>query len=184
MRPANQPQRRLALVAHWLASGNLPTKLERWCAARFADNELPNSLLQILRVEHDDYWSWHWTIHSARLSKAQPLLGPARVTDLAMNVILPWLWIRAVEGKNTALQAMVEHRHSLWPASEDNALLRLARERLLGTSSRRVPRLAATQQGLIQIVRDFCDHSNSVCENCPFPELVRIWNARPARTTT
>jgi hypothetical protein len=32
---------------------------------------------------------------------------------------------------------------------------------------------AAAQQGLIQIVRDFCDHSNAVCENCKLPELVR-----------
>jgi len=31
----------------------------------------------------------------------------------------------------------------------------------------------AAQQGLIQIVRDFCDHSNAICENCRFPELVR-----------
>jgi hypothetical protein len=36
---------------------------------------------------------------------------------------------------------------------------------------------AAVQQGLIQITRDFCDHSNAVCENCGFPELVRDWSA-------
>ena len=32
LRPANHPQRRLALAAHWLAAGNLVSKLERWCA--------------------------------------------------------------------------------------------------------------------------------------------------------
>jgi hypothetical protein len=25
----------------------------------------------------------------------------------------------------------------------------------------------------LQIVRDFCEHSNAVCEQCRFPELVR-----------
>jgi len=35
---------------------------------------------------------------------------------------------------------------------------------------------AAAQQGLMQIVRDFCDHSNALCANCRFPELVRGWN--------
>jgi hypothetical protein len=32
---------------------------------------------------------------------------------------------------------------------------------------------------LLQIVRDFCEHSNALCESCRFPELVRSWgNAR------
>jgi hypothetical protein len=29
------------------------------------------------------------------------------------------------------------------------------------------------QQGVLQIVRDFCEHSDAVCANCRFPELVR-----------
>jgi nucleoid-associated protein YejK len=53
--------------------------------------------------------------------------------------------------------------------------LRLARQRLLGTSSPRTLRSAAQQQGLIQIVRDYCDHANAVCDQCGFPELVQQW---------
>jgi hypothetical protein len=26
---------------------------------------------------------------------------------------------------------------------------------------------------LLQIVRDFCDHSNAVCADCSFPDVVR-----------
>jgi hypothetical protein len=172
-RPANHPQRRIALAAHWLAANTLPAKLERWCAKKFSDGEMSAALLEILQIRPDEFWSWHWTIHSARLKKSQPLLGASRVTDLAVNVILPWLWIRAFEGKNEPLQREMENRFNSWPASEDNAVLRLARQRLLGGASRRALRTAAEQQGLIQIVRDFCDHSNAVCENCRFPELVR-----------
>jgi len=51
--------------------------------------------------------------------------------------------------------------------------LKLARQHLLGVGKSRVLRTAAQQQGLLQIVRDFCEHSNAVCENCRFPELVR-----------
>jgi hypothetical protein len=111
------------------------------------------------------------------LSRPQPLLGATRVTDLAINVILPWFWIRAVEGKNEKLQRVAEQRYFAWPSAEDNALFRLARERLLGGASARVLRGAAAQQGLLQIVRDFCDHSNAICENCQFPELVREWSS-------
>jgi len=109
----------------------------------------------------------------------QPLLGASRVTDLAVNVILPWLWIRAFEGKNTGLQRELENRFCEWPVAEDNSVLRLARQRLLGNAARRALRTAAEQQGLMQIVRDFCDHSNAICENCRFPELVKDWRSGP-----
>lgn len=174
LRPANHPQRRLALAAHWLHAGNLPERIERWCAATIPDRTLPDSLTKIFQVAQDDYWSWHWTFRSARLRKAQPLLGEKRVTDLAVNVVLPWLWSRAMEGGNEKLATAMEHRFVVWPAAEDNAVLRLARQRLLGrTSLKSALRTAAAQQGLMQIVRDFCDHSNAACEGCDFPELVR-----------
>ena len=57
--------------------------------------------------------------------------------------------------------------------AEDNSLLRLARQRLLGGASPRLLAGAAAQQGLIQIVRGFCEHSNAVREDCKFPALVR-----------
>jgi hypothetical protein len=175
LRPANHPQRRLALAARWLASGNLIAELENWCTADLPDAALPDSLLEILQVERDEFWSWHCTFRSARLKKPQPLLGAARITDLAVNVVLPWLWVRATEGKNEKLQHRIEHRYFAWPPAEDNSVLRLARQRLLGGSPSRALRSAAAQQGLMQIVRDFCEHTNAVCENCRFPELVGDW---------
>lgn len=136
LRPANHPQRRLALAAHWVAQGDLPARLEKWFTTKIADDELADSLLRILQVERDEFWSWHWTFRSARLASAQPMLGAARVTDLAVNVILPWLWVRAVEGKNETLQRVAEHRLLHWPAAEDNSVLKLARLRLLGGGNR------------------------------------------------
>jgi hypothetical protein len=180
LRPANHPQRRLGLAAHWLADKNLVSKIEKWCTADLADNALPGSLLKILQVEGDDFWSWHWTFKSARLAKPQPLLGARRATDLAVNVILPWLWVRAVEGNNGALQREIGRRYFDWPAAEDNSVLKLARQRLLGTSSRRVLRSAAEQQGLMQIVRDFCEHSDAICENCRLPAMAGEFRAANA----
>ena len=89
-------------------------------------------------------------------------------------MILPWLWARAAAGRNAPLRAVAEHRLFAWPAGEDNASLRLARERLFaGTAPRGLLQRAAAQQGLLQIVRDFCAHSNALCESCRFPELIR-----------
>jgi hypothetical protein len=174
LRPANHPQRRLALAAHWLAKKSLSADLENWCSRKIADKELLSTLHKLLQAD-DDFWSWHWTLRSARLKSAQPLLGPPRLTDLAVNVILPWLWSRAAEGKNLVTQEEIERRFFAWPAGEDNVVLKLARKRLLDSAVPKLPRKAAIQQGLLQVVRDFCEQSNALCHNCRFPELVRAW---------
>src|SRR6185369_7196915 len=97
------------------------------------------------------------------------MLGPTRVTDLAVNIVLPWLWVRAAEGRNDAVRQEMERRYLAWPSAEDNALLRLARQRLLGGASARALRGAAAQQGLLQVVKDFCEQSNALCSECRFP---------------
>jgi Protein of unknown function (DUF2851) len=172
LRPANHPSRRLALASHWLAANDFISKIEKWIADDGA------ALIKTLQVERDEFWSWHWTFKSARLKKPQPLLGGGRVTDLAVNVVLPWLWIRAVEGGNNKIQTEVERRLYSWPPAEDNSTLKLARQRLLGTSNAKLLKTAAAQQGLIQIVRDFCDRTNATCDDCKFPELVREMTVR------
>ena len=177
IRPANHPQRRLALAAHWLSGRVLPARIEQWALKSAADSAMTDSLVELFQVAGDDFWSWHWTLRSKRLAKPQSLLGATRVTDLAVNVVLPWLWMRAVEGRNDALRLELERRFFGWPAAEDNAVLRLARQRLLGRVSARALRGAAAQQGLLQVVRDFCEHSNALCADCRFPELVRQWPA-------
>jgi Protein of unknown function (DUF2851) len=175
LRPANHPQRRLALASHWLTSEHLISKIEEWITSEISEKKLLESLREIFAVERDEFWSWHWTFNSARLMKPQPLIGEARVTDLAVNVILPWLWIRSLEGGNEKTLREVENRFFAWPAAEDNSVLKLARQRLLGNADARILSGAARQQGLMQIVRDFCGHSNAICADCRFPELVRGW---------
>lgn len=178
LRPANHPQRRLALAAHWLAVNDLPARIEKWFASSLPDKAAPAALLDALQPPADDFWSHHWTL-AARMDKPQPLLGGTRATDLAINVILPWLWARADAGGNTALRDLARRRYLAWPPAEDNATLKLARQRLLGGRALPRPATAALQQGLLQIVRDFCDHSNAVCDQCRFPELIGQL-ARPA----
>jgi hypothetical protein len=87
------------------------------------------------------------------------------------------LYTRAAAGKNEKLRAEITRRYEAWPAAEDNAILQLARQRLLGHSVTRRAGLstAAAQQGLLQIVRDFCDHTTATCDGCQFPELVLQW---------
>jgi hypothetical protein len=173
LRPANQPQRRLALAAHWLASPDFLARLEQWFTHENPKTSPAQSLLTCLQTPEDDFWSWHWGLRTPKLARPQPLLGAARVADLAVNVILPWFWIRARAGRHESMRQTAEARYLAWPAAQDNALLRLARRRLLGRGNPAVAPSAAAQQGLLQIIRDFCDHSNALCADCSFPGLVR-----------
>jgi hypothetical protein len=57
---------------------------------------------EILQASGDEFWSKHWTLRSNTFTPAQPLLGASRVTDLAVNVILPWLWCGRSKAKRSA----------------------------------------------------------------------------------
>jgi hypothetical protein len=50
LRPANHPQRRLALAAHWLAAGNLPGKIEDWIAAEISERRPPARLVEAAKI--------------------------------------------------------------------------------------------------------------------------------------
>lgn len=173
IRPANHPQRRLAVGAHWGARPELPSQLDRWLDRTIESPDLVSSLSEIIQVPHDDFWSYRWTLKSTPFREAQPLLGEQRITDLAINVVLPWLYVRALAGKNEALIKAAEGRYFLWPAGEDNSVLKLARQRLFGGATARFLHTAAQQQGVMQIVRDFCDHSDAICTHCQFPEMLQ-----------
>lgn len=171
LRPANHPIRRLTLAAHWLAQSEFIARLDEWLLLAAKDSSPANSLLRLLQSDENPN-------DTSQLSKPMQLLGASRATDLAVNVILPWFWARAGSGQNKSLQLQVEELFLAWPAGEDNAVLKLTRQRLFA-GPRRL-RSAAEQQGLLQIARDYCDHSNALCEHCPFPDLVRSWAATPS----
>lgn len=169
LRPANHPQRRLALAAHWVARPKFIADLEDW----FLASGEPAALVRVLQSGEDSYWSWHWTLKSARMAKPQPLLGEARSTDLAVNVVLPWFRARAEAGANAALVRRADALFQRWPAGEDNSKLKQARVRLLGGTRRGLKPTAAVQQGLLQILQDFCGRANALCTGCDFPQRVQ-----------
>ncbi|MGZ8940962.1 MAG: DUF2851 family protein, partial [Limisphaerales bacterium] len=174
IRPANHPQRRIAVGAHWGARPEIPKELDRWLGRSIESPDLVESLSEIIQVRRDEFWSYRWTLKSAPFREPQPLLGEQRITDLAINVVLPWLYVRALAGRNEALTRAAETRYFMWPAGEDNSVLKLARQRLFGGTTARFLQTAAQQQGVMQIVRDFCDHSDALCTQCQFPGLLQV----------
>jgi hypothetical protein len=173
LRPANHPHRRLALAAHWLARKSFIASLEQWFSSQEIGQENQMELLALMQAPEDAFWSRHWTLRSDCMRRPQPLLGIQRMTDLAVNSLLPWFWVRAVSADNPNLALRAERSFFRWPKSQDNAVLRLCRQRLLGGQSEEHLSGAAGQQGLLQIAHDFCENANALCADCPFPELLR-----------
>lgn len=171
LRPANHPQRRLALAADWLARDGFFKALEAWFTN---PGEQPaESLLKLLEPAPDSFWQWHCTLGSNRSSQPQTLLGTARASELAVNVILPWFWIRARACGNPRYETLATNYYYAWPASDDNTVLRLARQRMFPHLPRGLTPNAATQQGLPQLTRDWCDSFDATCQFCPFPDVLR-----------
>ena len=77
LRPANRPERRLALAAHWLYRPDFIPWFDDWICHAPARPSRASGLLRHLTVS-DEYWSTHWNFRSRRFAKAQPLLGPGR----------------------------------------------------------------------------------------------------------
>ena len=179
IRPANHPQRRLALAAHWVARQDLARHLDDWFHSEDGTSGLPLRLNQILNPENPEFWSHHWTFRAPRIPGAQKMLGSSRTTDLAINAILPWFRARALSGNNSDLSQKVRDIYFNWPAAQDNLLLRKTRQRLIPGMLPRKIDSASLQQGLIQIASDFCSHTNAACEDCRFPELVRAMARGP-----
>lgn len=182
LRPANHPERRIALAAHWLAMGPRGPALVDALLGAADTRDAVERAARALQPPPDPFWDAHWTLGSAA-SPTAPLLGAPRMADLVVNVVLPWLWARATTATGSAgeVRARVGRLFEEWPASEDNAVLRMARLRLLGGERRRLPRTAALQQGLLQVAADFCNASNALCEGCRFPSMVEAWGAGGSR---
>src|SRR5690606_2780116 len=87
IRPPNHPHRRLALAAHWLASAELPARLEGWLGRQIESPDFIKSLAAIFEPPEDPFWHYRCTFRSAPSRAPHQLLGENRLTDLAVNVV-------------------------------------------------------------------------------------------------
>ena len=77
------------------------------------------------------------------------------------------------------MRALVKAQYDALRPAGDNSLARLATHQLFGTTRvmRRYVQSTRHQQGLLQILQDFCFNDKSVCRQCRFAELARNWPA-------
>lgn len=160
IRPVNHPQRRLAALAQVAIHWQKIKQLNRY------------ELSDYLTTLEDSFWNYHYTLTSKRSAKPLKLIGQDRMNDLLINHLLPDY---VVKGDNAAWEQLQQFKAPV--ISEKVAR---ATARLLGEHPQQKAFLKKSwqHQALLQIYQDFCLEDTSNCEDCPFPEQLKVWSER------
>jgi len=137
-RPANHPHRRIAALAAIATS---------WPTIRSALAKSQRSaFLGALEALEHPFWSTRFNLQSARLDRAQALIGGERLRDILLNVFYPL----AVARDEAAWANFLAERG---PAPA--AIMRDASQRLFAGAVAADLSRAVIQQGLLQMERDY-----------------------------
>jgi hypothetical protein len=168
VRPGNYPVRRIIALSHLLY--------------RFRRKGWLDSLLDLVRqtplqrvrvvmesnliVTANGYWASHYDFGRSNTAISPVLLGQSRVSEIAVNVLLPFVisWSRIAA--QLSLSRKVTGVYHQYPRLEVNSL----EQHMLGqlALSPHLVNSARRQQGLIHIYQNFCTQGK--CRECDFAE--------------
>jgi hypothetical protein len=157
LRPHNFPTTRLAVVCLLLPSlfddGGLQKIIEI-----FRDDALPTPrrielLMSLFKFVPDEFWHCHYHFRGERgISGAS--LGEARVREILINVVVPFVLLYARIFTNATVRANAHRVFMALPATPDNSIIRKMRKELL--KEKGTLKTAAVQQGVIQLYKTYC----------------------------
>ena len=177
VRPANSPERRLAGMAGLLDACHGTTLLDAsaaLCRASAAGNakprELCNGLTALLTCGGPSYWTRRARFGS-RQGRPQHLVGAGRALTVVVDALLPVLLLFAQHHADTSLRDTILACYEAAPRLPDNHALRYMQRRLLGDDPALLPLVAGArqQQGLLQVLTDYCGNDEGDCQGCDFP---------------
>ncbi len=171
IRPANHPHRRLG------AAAALVRRHENFAAKAIAAVESGGDPAKLFLQGRDEYWTRHYTLGGKPQPQPIELIGAARAQEIVANIVLPFVAAYANIRQDDSLQALAKAHYDALRPTGDNSQARLATHQLFGTPRvmRRYVQTTRQQQGLLQILQDFCFNDKSVCRECRFAELARRW---------
>jgi hypothetical protein len=185
-RPANYPPRRLAGLSYFLAE-NLPKGLFAQLAhpiETLTKNPLKPEInhystifpayQRLLSSHYSDYWRDHFTFGGKTLSKPVKLIGPEKILQIIINVIIPLVLIHARRHQNHKLEEVLHKIYQTAPKIPDNSILRFMTNRIFAGDQQRRALIhsARRQQALLQLFYDYCLERSGDCEGCRFLSLI------------
>ena len=169
-RPQNHPRRRLMAAAQLFCSKQ--PLLDTFLATLDAPNAATCILgwNQLITAPSNTWWDTHlsWT---GSTHPPTALIGASRFAAISCNVLLPFA--AAISSPETLNLAALINK---LPVEALNQTSRQAAHMFFGRDhASSLYRSTLQRQGLLQLFRDFCLSNRSICESCPFPDLLRSW---------
>lgn len=166
LRPENGPVRRVAgaaaLVEAFLREGPA-TALERVLTA-LGGAPTASMLRQALTIVEHGYWAGHWDFGKRR-KHAATLIGADRASDMAVNVVLPFFYGRALLTGDRGLQRLCLETYRAHPPLSSNHVTREMERMLRPGLAHGTIATARRQQGLLRLYGTRC--SKLLCDGCP-----------------
>ena len=166
VRPNNNPERRLAGAARFLARTALDGLAETLEAVWREDL---GSVARRRRFEElfpgaMGFWATHCTWTGKRLEKPVAPIGPSRVRAVIGNVFVPAALAMARQNRNRIKEERIHAFYAALPKEAENQVVKIMLPRLLAGHAK-VRLDFRRQQGIIQIHQDWCQ-PNPSCHNC------------------
>ena len=162
-RPVSSPERRIAaLIALLQRYGEEPLKQFSQFMDGFTIRPVP--LIKSLMI-HDKLWDNYASFEKPRRQPAA-LLGYHSALELLVNVFLPALAAtRQISCR--PLEPIIDYWSKL-PPTQHNRITKLAVKRWFGgaKSAERLMNTTAARQGVIHLIREFCEQCHGACESC------------------
>ncbi len=166
VRPTNNPERRFAGAARFLARtakrGLAESLHDVW---QTAETTLARrQAFEKLFSAPGGFWATQCTWTGKQLQRPVAMIGGGRVRSIIGNVFIPAALAIARQKRDRLFEERVFDFYAKLPSEPDNHILNIMAPRLFGLEAK--PKLTfRTQQGLLQMHRDWCE-PNPSCRNC------------------
>jgi len=113
-------------------------------------------------VAGDGYWRNHFDFHVGSKTKMSALLGNSKAGEIAVNVVLPFVFSWGKMFNEPGLMKKAMELHDSYPKLAENELTRHMTKQLCLEGHSNLT--ACQQQGLIHIFRNYCREGK--CSEC------------------
>lgn len=167
MRPQNFPTIRIAYgaqIINRIISKDLFRKIiDEFDKADFEVRNCNRNILNLFRPEQDSYWSTHYDF--GKISKKEnKLAGKQRIEDIAANVLVPLVYLYALEFKNTAIKKNILNFYTNLKTGADNSIINVIKKQVIKKREIKLDS-PAKEQAAIQLYNFYCTRERCIeCE--------------------
>lgn len=178
VRPANAPPRRIAAAAALLAraqpDGLARRLLDCLALTAGAPAHTVRRVLDLLTVPGAGFWAQHADFTHEQHGRGQALsggrseaalIGPARASEIAVNIVLPWAAATGQVQGDIRLAAQARRMYEAWPGLAGNSIAAMMRGLWSAHGAALPLRSARRHQALLHVWHHWCAEKR--CTRCP-----------------